>query len=507
MDVADFDFGAEDARSLDLVSPSEKARFLDSFVLPRGFKINDFFEGKKFFVYGPKGAGKTALLQYIRLIAERDLGAVTHFYYFQSAFTQKELLAFENIVELKSSATLVDDTAFVSDEEVSLFWRLMLLVEARKMLKRCGIIDGPAEQFAKTIEASKLIAKAENVRRKFPSLEKFHVRLSRDPSIELSGAFELANEEDLLVYLALAEDQLEEIYLEHSPIYIFIDEMEVYRSGDSSDDVRFLALASLVRAVRDFNERFREIDIRIIAAVRDEVISQVSRVKGEIHRVVRDRGVALRWDEVARNDLHPLEKIVLSRIVVQDPDFDHYNTPINEQMMREALQKYFPRGFSLRKCLDLTWYRPRDLALLFEEAQRIDEGQNKFRKETLSRDVLVRFGERLWEDAVSGLAAKYTPFELRGLERILRGGAGEYDRPAFLRRLADLKDSYAEVAVLDDTNWTDMLEDLYRVGIVFSFAPATGHKNFYFRGDPMPSFTGSFMIGVHQSLKNELSVS
>jgi hypothetical protein len=124
----------------------------------------------------------------------------------------------------------------------------------------------------------------------------------------------------------------------------------------------------------------------------------------------------------------------------------------------------------------------------------------------LSKDVVGELGERLWGDAVSGLSVKYTPSELRGLERILRGGPERYSRGEFIARIAHLRDDYDDVAHLSERTWTEMLEDLYRVGVVYAISKSTGYKNFSFRGDPMPSFSEAFDVGVHQTLRSELSL-
>lgn len=505
MNVDEFDYGSEDARYLRLKTTAERDVFLRSYVLPSRFKLDDFLDGYKYFVFGGKGAGKTALLQYVKLHAEKQRNAACSFFYFQSSFSKDELKAFLTKSQGESGG-VIDDTNLYDADEATVFWRIFLFTEVAKVLRRIGATEGSAEDFLKLAESAKLISQSKNVGKKYPNLQKFSVLLSRSPEFHLEGTFENSTTADLTTYLDLAEIKLEDVHLDGTPIFIFIDEMETYLRGDETDALRFSAIASLVRAVRDFNEKFSDSQIRIIAAIRDSVVDQVSLVQGEIHRVIRDNGVSLDWPGTIKNGLHPLEQMVLRRIIFQDPEFSGRNDNISDELLREALFKYFPRSGSLRNCLNLTWYRPRDVSLLFEEAAAKDKGKSKFSESTLSDGVLRNLGRRMWQDAVSGLSVKYKKDELRGMEQILRGGARIYTKAALISRMDDLSHTYNDVAILSDARWINIIEDLYQVGVLFSVSPINGNKNFSFRGDPMPSLTDDFEIGVHKVLLKELAI-
>lgn len=505
MKVGEFDFGAEDARYLRLRSPEQKTRFVDSFVIPKSFKIDDFFLGDKFFIYGPKGSGKTALLQYIKLKAEKEKNATTGFYYFQSAFSEEELKLF--LQKKRTNEVVVDDTVPVSVDEGRIFWRIFILMQVAKFLNQAGVTEGPVSEFIRLIEAAKLISKGHNIVSKYPALQKFSVTLSRDPKINFEGTFENATPADLNTYIELAENSLDQVYIRQCPLFLFIDEMETYVKGDSSDELRLSAIASLVRAVRDFNERYRDSDIRVIAAIRDAVVNEVSVVQGEVYRIIRDNGVELDWSSAIDSlDFHPLEKMALNRIATQDPDLSPYTIPIPKEILRHSREKYFSEQFSLRLCLNLTWFRPRDMALLLEEARKIDAEQKHFQFNTLKYRILKPLGKRMWQDALSGLAIKYKPVEMNGIDRILRGGPAIYSRDQFLLRLDELSEQYDDVAFLSDNKWMEVIEDLYKVGVLYVVSTENNHKNFSFRGDPMPSISAQFDVGIHQILTKELAL-
>ncbi|WP_420853572.1 P-loop ATPase, Sll1717 family [Roseicyclus persicicus] len=504
MKIRDFDFGAEDARNLSLLSEEEKQLFLESFVIPEAFDIERFFDGRKYFVYGGKGSGKTALLQYIRILCERDLEAFTHFYYFQSTFSDKQLARFRKTLAGRPNEEIVNDSVFSADEDARVFWRLFLLTQISRLLRRRNMTGRHAETFFKSIEAARLISQSEQNRKRYPSLETFQLELSKNPSLTLQGSFAEAGPSDLETYIEIAEDALEEVYLANSPIFVFIDEMEIYKRGDDGDRIQVAAISSLIRAIRDFSERFEAGDIRIVAAIRREIVDEVAEVKYEVHRIVRDRGVELDWPKSVKSGTHPLERTILNRMAVQDPTIDT-SAGITTNEINIVKARYFQQGYPTN-LIDKTWYRPRDMALLFELAQNFDGSMNFFRRKTLTENVLPDLGTRLWQDAKSGLGVKFDPIALSGIDKLLRGGRRNYTRPQWLQRIALLRDQDDYVATLEDSGWDNVLQSLYRVGVIFYSATETGYKNFYFRGDPMPTFTSDFNIGVHRTLWNELAL-
>lgn len=506
MSVDEIDWGSEDARNLRLHTPYEVDIFLGSYILPGKFRLDDFLDGYRFFVFGAKGTGKTALLQYIRLMAEAKRNAVSTFFYFQSSFSSNDLKAFLKD-KAKANDRVIDDSNLEDADEATLFWRMLLLTEVAALFKRINAIEGVAGEFLKAVEAARLISKSQNVNKKYPSLQKFAIEVSKDPKFQLEGVFEKATIGDLSAYLDIAEDRLKSTYFGNAPLYLFIDEMEVFLKGDEGDALRLAAVAALVRAVRDFNEKFRDNDVRVIAAIRDAVVDQVSTVQGEISRIIRDNGVAVDWPVSVRGGYHPLERMILARVVLQDQRFADLREHNFDKALAHAERLYFPKAGALRNCLNLTWYRPRDVSMLFDEASNLDRGNPSFLLKTLTDGVVRPLGRRLWDDAVSGLAVKYVKKELDGIDQLLRGGLPLYDKASLLGRIDSLGHDYNNVALLGEARlWVSIVEDLYRAGAMYTLAKDSGKKNFAFRGDPIPSLTDDFKIGVHQVLLKHLSI-
>ena len=74
--LKDLFIGKLDAKNETLVNNKDKERFLDGFMLPENVNVESFLSGKRCFIVGLKGTGKTALLKYIKLKAEEKLNLV-----------------------------------------------------------------------------------------------------------------------------------------------------------------------------------------------------------------------------------------------------------------------------------------------------------------------------------------------------------------------------------------------------------------------------------------------
>ena len=68
LQLRDLFVGKTDAKN-ELIENNDKTKklFCDSFLIPENINIEDFYNGKRYYITGLKGTGKTALLHYIDL--------------------------------------------------------------------------------------------------------------------------------------------------------------------------------------------------------------------------------------------------------------------------------------------------------------------------------------------------------------------------------------------------------------------------------------------------------
>lgn len=92
--LRDLQMGQTDAKN-ELINdtPAERKLFCDSFLMPENVRISDFETGRKYFILGLKGTGKTALLRYIDINLQ-DRGFASSFILFKSDFKEEEIKNF-----------------------------------------------------------------------------------------------------------------------------------------------------------------------------------------------------------------------------------------------------------------------------------------------------------------------------------------------------------------------------------------------------------------------------
>ncbi|WP_407298093.1 hypothetical protein [Klebsiella quasipneumoniae] len=81
MRISDVNFGSIDAKhEVDGRTPEEIRYFEDSYVLPPNINLDDYLSGKKYYISGLKGTGKTALLRFIQIKADKKILKQVLFY-------------------------------------------------------------------------------------------------------------------------------------------------------------------------------------------------------------------------------------------------------------------------------------------------------------------------------------------------------------------------------------------------------------------------------------------
>ncbi|WP_143535675.1 hypothetical protein [Roseisalinus antarcticus] len=83
MNIGKIDFGPLDARHAATSSDFDEIFFQKVFIDPAGINLDDFNRGKKYFIYGIKGSGKSAILKYLEISNRKK--CYTRFVYFSDA--------------------------------------------------------------------------------------------------------------------------------------------------------------------------------------------------------------------------------------------------------------------------------------------------------------------------------------------------------------------------------------------------------------------------------------
>lgn len=504
-------FGTVDGKNeLITSSDAEIERFLFSFLIPPTVLIDELLDRSKYFVTGMKGSGKTSLLRYLDIRMRRDEHADTQFFLFKSHFSEEERIAF---LRAAGKAQLVDaalpanhDLSFESLWKWFIYRSLINLNEtvATAPFKR----DVNWERFVACVRAPDRDDDRSGIRRLLPRMNAGKVSIGVSPSLELD--FDWDDKEQRTVQFSKLTRQADQLFERLSPaegrFVLFFDELEL--STTSRDRKRRDAelIRDLIVAVEQFNGRCRakRLDIRVIAAVRSEVLLTIDSVGKEINKSIADFGVPVLWARGGATDLqHPLIDIIIRRL--------EYSEGTRSEASRNATltwDSYFPKLMSGKPTpqflLDQSWYRPRDMVRLLNIAKTQFPDNERFDENCLTASK-KEYAYQSWVEITEELATRYDRDEIEAVRTILSGFTRYFYSHQFAEHLDSLSGAHAGVRTLRDNYGSDrLLIDLYSVGILGNAVeitqasrPALRYR-YNFRGDFTPILANLFV--VHSAL-------
>lgn len=281
-------------------------------------------------------------------------------------------------------------------------------------------------------------------------------------------------------------------------IYLYIDELEVVYSSKAQFSRDVELATSLVRVIRDMNEKFRErsIPIFLICGIRREISERI--LGGDTAKIVSDLGEEVSWtrsswDRDSPKFIHPLFEIILRRSFYSLRPGSRFFPNEERQRIIHELFPFYETGGPGRKgtqaeLLDLTTYRPRDVSILFGAAQRVDQNRSSFRRETFQRIIRKPLHDELWRDFSEALRSEFSREQVELLGKVLRRLTERFYFSDFLAALDEFSADPTMAKMLDgfsDADWAEALKQLYVLGAVGNVEQGERIQDrykFYFRG-------------------------
>ena len=131
--VGDIKFGEIDAKN-EVFDQDRAGTFVfeNSFQIPPGIKLDSLLAGSKYYIYGQKGCGKTALLLYLKKRLEEN-GAKTRSVLFKSGITEPE----RRRIASGRGFDIVDPSSFTSVEyDYKLNWLWYIYRNVLRMITK-----------------------------------------------------------------------------------------------------------------------------------------------------------------------------------------------------------------------------------------------------------------------------------------------------------------------------------------------------------------------------------
>lgn len=501
--ISDINFGSIDAKhEVDGRSPEEIKYFEDCYVLPPNVDINDYFESKKYYISGLKGTGKTALLRYIQIKAEKE-NIRTSFILFKSEFDPYERETLHNSIH--AAIPEVDQEAKVATYDYEQAWR-MYLYQTIVSLTEANRLDAFQKnsiwsEFRDLINAITPSSAGTSI--SLPKIKGGKVILSKDPKIEIE--FELVDKKksvNFSEYCRLCDAKYKELTPSATKNMIFVDELEIRALDDASTNRDIHLVRDLIISVNRLNQtnRSKLYNLNFILAVRSEVMQSAMSIGKEINKPLFDFGDSLTWSKYSKNKLeHPLLKIIEQRVIATErlngiePNGDIWS-------------KYFKgkfHGKDFREfALEQTWYRPRDMVRLMEVALKSFRGVEALTQKHFDESKKM-YATESWVEIGEELSASLTSEEIEGLSRVIGRFKHPFTFREFKEQMNELGSMYSEVDSLDKNHKPgELLKKLYVVGVLGNFIAARNGKKipqYAARGNPKVLLEEAFI--VHPAVK------
>lgn len=510
--IRDLYAGKPDAK--DEINFDGLEEFIKTFVIADHFQIDSLLHGNNCFITGFKGTGKTALLFYLENeIQQNEEAMCTSFIFFKEDFTDFRRSELQSMSHRLLSSISIESNTLIDSPEFEFIWRWLFFKRIVSDNEECNrnlfVDDENWREFEKRVNQIK--DPVNNKKSIIPSKIKIAIPCkSADTLSEFSPEMEIdlqnRKDEKYSSFMQIMDD-LESKFARVSrtdiPYYIFVDELEAYY-GDRTVFQRDLTLIrDLIFTVKYFNGIFARMDMKstkIICSVRSEILNAISRfiVTKEINKAISGFSVPLNWMYTNTSSfMHPIMQILLKRIIVVDePDIGGF---------KEVYLKWFPEKIHeiepASYILNNSWHKPRDMVRLLTTAKNCVQNNNSAFTQAVFSSISKSYSEESLLEIKEELRALYNPEEIDVIISCFMG----YKTTFSLSQLRHRVSTYFQGTILD-TRFVQVIDDLYRLGFLGNFMPASKIYRWQHKGDERVILTEEWRLFVHYALHRALSL-
>jgi hypothetical protein len=329
---------------------------------------------ERFIFIGRKGAGKSAIVRnFENTSQEKDSGILTSTVRFNEIEHEKLIQAMpkgqeaSNVVALFEWIVLVKIVALIVKDGSARFTKYHKKL-SEFLKKNAGLVDIDQYQITELIEKKKLEVQFEVLKHEFGSIGKYF-----DSKSVQAPFFKLIPPLKEIVQEVLGYEVFKD-----KEFWILFDDLDInFRADDKASCDTIL---SLIRVAKSYNTSIlKETKARVLLFVRDDVRSVLSSYGTDTAKIFSSYGIELDWydHEVYKYDENTikLKRFINKRIGL---NFQAHEISFNAEdpwatLFREYSPSYSGKT-SFKYLLDYTFYRPRDLILMFQPL-----GQNDHR--------------------------------------------------------------------------------------------------------------------------------
>lgn len=457
--------------------------------------INKIINGSLYYIFGNKGTGKTTLLKYVesKVLEEPAINFTEYIRFKKDVDTEQRN-------QLKRAAVPNNSFEEVVEKEIptdvaldcSLAWQVYLIkVIVNRLLKtEYGIFDRSDVSWAKLCALISAIygdnESESQIKKIMPKMKRGNIEINLALLGKTSLDFEWIDSTHNIVSFSSVAKEILFLYSSLIPmentIYVFVDELELSLKKNKEYQRDVTLLRDLILAIESLNEinRTHKFNVRIIAAIRNEVYKNIVSKGLEINKTVLDFGISISWEQKG-GDIrrHPLLQMLEKRI--------HYSEQrIGICRTKNIWESYFTPTIGESKLsienyiLDQTWYKPRDIIRLFSIIQK-QHGDKSFFSQEVFDSVRKTYSEESWIEFEEVLTAKYSDVEVEGIRKALTGLSVPFVPKDFQASIDGKIEYFEEVEILAKNRRTpQILKDLYEIGVIGNYG---ANPRFSFKGE------------------------
>lgn len=510
--IKDLYAGKPDAK--DEIDFEGQEKFIKTFVVADHFNLESLLSGSNCFITGFKGTGKTALMFYLDgMLKERDHATCSSFVFFKEDFADARRKELQELSRRILSSIAVEPGALTEISEFEYIWRWLIfkqIVNDNEDYGRNLFVDN---EIWRSFERIILKIKDPSSKRKISIPNKIKVAVPwKDPftmsevTPEMEVDLRKQGSEAYFEFMSLI-DQAEEMFSQLTktdiPYYIFIDELEAYYGNDKIFKRDLYMIRDLVFTVKRLNSIFARAGIKnmkILCSIRSEIITAISRfiVTKEINKVVSGFSLPLNWNYSNDNSYaHPIIQILLKRISVCAEADDESSLSIYRKWFPEKIHGIEPASYILNN----SWCKPRDIVRLIITAQNNLHNSEKCFSNSVISALTKAYSEDSLQEIKEELRALYASEEIDIIISCFTG----YKTNFSIRDLKNRIAQYYPETVLE-TKFQQVLDDLYRLGFIGNFLPASKTYHWLHKGDPNLILSDEWRICIHYALHSALSI-
>lgn len=466
----DIKFGKTDA-SNELMEFGD-TYYISSFLEYERYRIEDFFEGRKYFILGRKGTGKTALLKYMECKFKENVENIVIPIRFKSDLDEVDRKKLK-----KASSVSQEEEIEKSNEKLKSYinaWQVYLIYQ---IFKRDNSEQAEYSVFQKNKEYDLiwklllLIYGESGSNKVVPNISKGLVSLSAGTKgIDASVAAEIKLDNKTINYASTIKKIIEMysmLTFDRTPVYILIDELELSVMSTKQRKADIELVRDLIIAVERLNRmsKNRGYNIKFFASIRTDVIDSVLSSGYEINKCIEDYGVTVEWYLRGGNyGENPLLKLIEKKINASEKA---NSSSVSSDVWETYFQKYINKTEIRSFLLNHSWYRPRDVIRMMIYAQsNCKDSVEKINQEVFDR-AIQEYSNRVWNEVSEELSLKYSQDDIKAIKRILTGIEVPFSYKMFSLRIEELSKHYDYVKKFGrNYKIPDILEMLFDWGII-----------------------------------------